>query len=225
MKANLFKCSLVAAAFAAPALADGPIVYEQAPNLAVSNYGYFSDGAPNQFYLQRIADNFTLGSNQAVNGVNWWGCSEGFYFPNYVHQVAFNVRIYADVAGLPGGAPLVDQTYATAGTIKANLGPGVLGNIEYYQGVKFNPINLNAGQKYWVSVGSINNPTSGDAFAWQFSSHVSDGLAAKLGYTSEGVAWSFFQTANDCSFQIQAVPEPTSLALLALGGLLGFRRR
>ncbi|HWB20533.1 MAG TPA: hypothetical protein VG711_09555, partial [Phycisphaerales bacterium] len=96
-------CGLVAQS----AMADGPVVYSQL--LPSYTSGFFADGVAGQYYSERIADDFTLGSATSVNGVIWAGSSEGFYYSDLTNFNSFRISIFSDAGGLPG-AVLLDTT-------------------------------------------------------------------------------------------------------------------
>lgn len=61
-------CMIACAASSEPA---DIIVYSQQVDTLTGSSGFFSDAAPGYWYSQKIADDFTLGSNYSVTGVNW----------------------------------------------------------------------------------------------------------------------------------------------------------
>jgi hypothetical protein len=195
----------------------GQILYQQLPD--GSGGGVFADGAPGQFYNQRVADNFPhIGG--PINGVCWWGGSENFIFPGLNNFSGFSVQFFADGGGLPGPAVSALMVFPTAATNPTPTGNILFGGgIEYYQCVKFNPIDLGLGN-YWVSMGGIAISPGDDAYAWDFSLQGDNRFA----FTDPQWAspWLAAVGFGDLAFQIQ--PEPATLSLLGLGALF-LRRR
>lgn len=195
----------------------GNILYQQLPD--GTGGGVFADGAPGQFYDQRIADNFPHAGGP-INGVCWWGGSENFIFDDLTNFSGFNIQFFANAGGSPGAPVSANMNFSVADTSPVPTGNLLIGGgIEYYQCVKFNAIDLPAGT-YWLSIGGVAIAAFDDAYAWDFSAQGDNTFV----FTDPTWAspWLVAQGFGDLAFQIQ--PEPGTLSLLGLGALL-FRRR
>ncbi|MEC9373425.1 MAG: hypothetical protein VYC34_06245, partial [Planctomycetota bacterium] len=177
----------------------GSVAYEQ-PNDSAD--GFFTDAVAGQFYSQRIADNFTLASTSNVNGVNWWGSSEFFIFNDLTNFSSFTVEIFADAGGAPGASvtgPITASTAATNPVATGNF--NFAGGIEYMQGIKFdNPVTLQGGTQYWLSIGSTNISPGDDGYIWSTSN---SGDLILAGNFFDGVGFQSFANTGDVAFQIQ----------------------
>ncbi|MGC4043383.1 MAG: PEP-CTERM sorting domain-containing protein [Armatimonas sp.] len=123
---------------------------------------------------------------------------------------SYQFSIVADNGGLPIGAEVVSPfTSSLSTTFDAVNSFGVSGSVT-------------AGQKYWLIVGPGAGDTNG---VWWANTTGATGL----GYRAAGGGWTI---TNDTSpaFRIQgnlapSAPEPGTLALFALGGLLLSQRK
>ncbi|MBL0922444.1 MAG: hypothetical protein IBJ10_10000 [Phycisphaerales bacterium] len=203
--------------FAASVERDGPIVYSAPP---VTADGYFSDAVGGQFYGQMIADNFTLTSDTTVSGVNWWGSTENYFGPpDYSNFASFTVMI------MDGNFDVVhSETFNTGDT--GPVATGLVnsgGGEQYFQSVKFSQtFNLSGGFEYWIAIGTTNFSASGDAWVW--SSATGDGIIASNDFGGAGFL-VFTGSLSDQAFEIQAIPTPGAVSLLAMAGLVVIRRR
>ena len=139
---------------------DSPTIYSQPSE---SPDGFFSDGVPGQFWSQRIADNFTLGSNYTVDGIRWWGNSENYTTPDLGNFKNFVIEFYQDAGGIPGAS--IGQVVVGTGNTNATPtgGQNSFGGIEYLMETSLN-LPLLGGVPYWVSFVSANNDPSSPAF-------------------------------------------------------------
>jgi hypothetical protein len=200
----------------------GDIVYAQRPD-PVNVFGYFADGVPGQFYSQRIADDFVLGGSTSINGVRWWGSSENYVFPDLTNFSSWVVNIYNDNGGSVGASITGDMIFGAGSTNATATGrTSVVGSTEYVQNVKFNPVALQAGVRYWISIGTINTAPFDDAWTWHVSDQGNSTIAADF---FDGAGYTTFPGNQDVAFELQAIPTPGAAALLGVAGLAGLRRR
>lgn len=199
---------------------DSPTIYSQPSE---SPDGFFSDGVKGQYWSQRIADNFTLGSNYTVDGIRWWGGSENYIFDDLTNFKNFVVEFYSDAGGKPGtslGQFVIDKNNTGATYTGLN---NSLGGKEYKMEAGIS-INLLGGVPYWVSIGSQNFNPGDDGFVWSTNFSNGDGNIAADFFDGNG--YQGFFVGSDQAFELMgAIPAPGSAALLGLGGLIASRRR
>ena len=173
-------------------------------------------------------DNFSYGSNTLVNQATWYGIFLNLDLTNgALNTSRWDVMLF-DSTG-PGGTP----SNMIGGQLNANvqhttLGTGFFGanQVTVYQFVADIPdFNAVGGHTYWfapVSVGVAGN--FAPFFSW-IQGTGGDGLSFQAQLTNF-VTTNTFVRDGDRAFALQAVPEPSTLALLATGvGALVRRRR
>jgi hypothetical protein len=194
----------------------GAVVHSVPPTSAD---GFFSDAVAGQFYEQRVADNFALSANTAINGVNWWGSSENFIGPSDLSNMAsFTIEIFDG-----NFSSLYAETFLTADTNAVETGAAnSSGGLQYFHSVKLSsPVELLGGTEYWISIGATNVDPEGDAWVWSDA----EGDAIIAADFFDGAGFQVFGDSGDVAFELQAIPAPGGAALLGLAGLVCMRRR
>ncbi len=216
MKSVLMACGLAAGVFASSSSA---ALYSQANDLA-TDWAFFSVGGPNQFFTQRMADNFTLSSAATVTSVRWFGASQNFAFPDLTNFTGFDVQIYGDLGGVPDANNVLYGSSPTlAGlTITPTGFNNIGGGTQYQFDLNVGSLNLGAGT-YWLSVGGLLVNNFGDTFVWSRSTQ-GDSANASFFYPNSG--WIAFG-GNDLAFEI--IPAPSALALSGVAALGASLRR
>jgi hypothetical protein len=126
-----------------------------------------------------------------------------------------------------GASPLVTIRGggANPGGVLATLTGGPVGALGDYTYTPTSALTLLAGQQYWLVVGGAGSTGSVD---WMASSPgiTPTGLATHSGNlftTNGGTSWTTSSIVN--TYQVNAVPEPATLAALGVGALALIRRR
>ena len=199
--------------------ASAAALYSQ-PDNTPGTGGFFSVGGPNQFFTQRMADDFTIAGGTATT-LRWWGSSQNFQFADLTNIIGFDVAIYGDLGGVPDAGNVIYHSQpALAGlTITPTGNLSVANAIQYQFDLNIAPLNL-AGGKYWFSVGGLLSNNFGDTFVWNVSS-TGDNANASFFYPNSG--WIAFDPSVNMAFEI--IPAPGASALLGLGMLVAGRRR
>lgn len=210
---------IFAAALALPAFATAETLYAQ-PYAESAEGGYWASTVEDK----RHFDSFVLGSDARIESVTWqgMGIEEAFGAPP-AHPPSFRIGIYADAGtGMPGTL-LSTSTIGNSGN-PTDTGVDFAGVISIFSfsGTLATPFQATAGSTYWIE---IIDPTPYASWYWATGSGGNGTHAALV----SGAAMSGM--ANDMAFALHgtvtAVPEPTSLLLMAFGvaGLLAVRGR
>jgi hypothetical protein len=188
--------------------------------------GFSSTYDPTAVFAFLAADNFTLASNQTLARVRWWGNGDDFGLPNLQNFTQFTVTLHQRLgSGLPG-AIIYQEVFATANTSPVDTGLLSFNNTKVWQqtAALTTPQALAAGE-YMLSVGvSGYVDNQGSIWFWITSLQGDDFIAFD---SYDGNGWRPFTTPPlDLSFELLAIPEPTTAAG-ALAGLLAvaIRRR
>ena len=249
---RLFAASVFIIVAASPALAQSTPIAQNLPYPAVQDptTGYFvqdgtfsdalqSDG--NYYYSQAIGQSFSVGSGQSstITDIAFWGSSEYQQSTTPWNQTALSSNIISmQIAILrtdtgTSDFPIVHswtiQTGQFSQVLTGNYTAETLSPVFRLSSVLAGEITLGAGN-YMITIGGVLNNPDGDSFAW------TDGLAdgsvpatqayATVGDTpTEWGTWIPISDGTSGAFVLNGVPAPGAVALLALTGLRGRRRR
>jgi hypothetical protein len=249
---RLFAASVFIIVAASPALARSTTIAQNLPVPAVNDPtsgfnvqdGTFSDALEsggNYFYSQAIGQSFSVGSGQAstITDIAFWGSSEYIQSSTPWNQTALSSNIVGmQIAILRTDTGTSNFPIVHSWTIQTGQFSQVLtGN---YTAETFSPVfrlssvlagnyTLGAGN-YMITIGGVLNDPDGDSFAW--TDGLADGsLPATQAYATVGdtpTEWGIWIPVSDGTsgaFVLNGVPAPGAVALLAMAGLRGRRRR
>ncbi len=211
---------LAVAAFAMPGFAD--LLWDN--GMDYSGVGSSQDDTAYGL-VSEMADDFVLEApNTIVQDVEWLG---GYWGTGYnTAHFDWRIRIYEDAGDIPGNN-IFDQVYPNAQTNETFVEDNGA-SIWYHHAIVMADLPLVGGDKYWVSAQGVGDiwPQAGfglhqDAIIMHEAFFRSD----YFGYPNWTTSSTVFGYSADNCFQITGIPEPASLALLALGGLALLRRR
>jgi hypothetical protein len=249
---RLFAASVFIIVAASPALARSTTIAQNLPVPAVNDPtsgfnvqdGTFSDALQsggNYFYSQAIGQSFSVGSGQSstITDIAFWGSSEYIQSSTPWNQTALSSNIISvQIAILrtdtgTSDFPIVQswtiQTGQFSQVLTGNYTAGTLSPVFLLSTVLAGNYTLGAGN-YMITIGGVLNNPDGDSFAW------TDGLAdgslpatqayATVGDTpTEWGSWIPISDGTSGAFVLNGVPGPGAVALLAITGLRGRRRR
>jgi hypothetical protein len=249
---RLFAASVFIIVAASPALARSTTIAQNLPVPAVNDPtsgfnvqdGTFSDALQsggNYFYSQAIGQSFSVGSGQSstITDIAFWGSSEYIQSSTPWNQTALSSNIVGmQIAILRTDTGTSDFPIVHSWTIQTGQFSQVLtGN---YTAETFSPVfrlssvlagnyTLGAGN-YMITIGGVLNNPDGDSFAW--TDGLADGsLPATQAYATVGDiptewgTWIAIPDGTSGAFVLNGVPGPGAVALLAIAGLRGRRRR
>ena len=249
---RLFAASVFIIVASSPALAQSTPIAQNLPYPAVLDTttgfyvqdGTFSDALQSggsYFYSQAIGQSFSVASGQSstITDIAFWGSSEYFQSNTPWNQTALSSNIVSmQIAILRIDPGKSDFPIVHSWTIQTGQFSQVLtGN---YTAATYSPIfrlssalagNITLGTgNYMITIGGVLNNPDGDAFAW--TDGLADGSApatqayATVGDTpTEWGSWIPVSDGTSGAFVLNGVPAPGAVALLAMAGLRGRRRR
>jgi hypothetical protein len=249
---RLFAASVFIIVAASPALARSTTIAQNLPVPAVNDPtsgfnvqdGTFSDALQsggNYFYSQAIGQSFSVGSGQSstITDIAFWGSSEYIQSSTPWTQTALSSNIISmQIAILRTDTGTSDFPIVQSWTIQTglflqqltgNYTAGTLSPVFRLSTVLAGNYTLGTGN-YMTTIGGVLNNPDGDSFAW------TDGLAdgslpatqayATVGDTpTEWGSWIPISDGTSGAFVLNGVPAPGAVALLAMAGLRGRRRR
>ncbi|MFH1748869.1 MAG: hypothetical protein ABIG44_17695 [Planctomycetota bacterium] len=208
----------------APPAARDPVIYDNGLDyvgMAASQFDTVYDLEP------ILADDFMLTApNTIVTDVHWIGG----YWNGDALPFDWEITFYADAAPFGAGpaAIIYQELFANANTNETWIEDTANGSHFYsYDVTLAAPLDLVAGTTYWMSAQGIGDFPPQSGFAYH-----TDPITGSEAYFKSvyfGVPdWvpgnTVFGQQIDACFQLTGIPEPASLVLLTLAGLL-IRRR
>lgn len=251
---RLFAASVFITVASSPALAQSTPIAQNLPYPAVQDPttgyyvqdGTFSDALQSggsYYYSQAIGQSFSIasGHSSTISDVAFWGSSEYIQSNTPWNQTALSSNIIGmQIAILrtdtgTSNFPIVHswtiQTGQISQVLTGNYTAETFSPVFRLSSVLAGNITLGAGS-YMITIGGVLNNPDGDSFAW------TDGLAdgsipatqayATVGDTpTEWGTWIPIPDGTSGAFVLNGinVPAPGAVALLAMAGLRGRRRR
>jgi len=120
---------------------------------------------PKQFY----ADDFTLQESIALERIAWYGYSDYWIHPDLSNFTLWQIRIYEGQGKMVvPGEMIYDGVFNEKETSPEDLGPdGLYGSTMFRQEVELvEPIELEAGEQYWIAIGADAIDPGGDWWLW-----------------------------------------------------------
>jgi len=190
--------------YAAPATVSGGL----SSTLTSGSSQVFGDEAQPVYGGNNVLEEFTFAMyNSSSGGGTWTGTTTvTIQFNNFVTS--------AFVTGFTGSIPMA-ATWGGTGLAAGYFGELTFTGLGALLGNVALPADLLIQQQFATVTGTTRVGTVGGA-----ATSVGTSIA---NFYFNGVSTA--STAGQVDYKINATPEPASLALLALGGLLGFRRR
>jgi hypothetical protein len=119
--------------------------------------------------VQLYADDFTLDEDVTLTSIAWFGYSDYWDFPDLTNFTLWEVHLYVGQGELvEPGERIFEAVYDKEDTNPQELGPqGLFGSTLYRHEVQLDePVQLEAGQQYWLAVGADAVDPSGDWWLW-----------------------------------------------------------
>jgi hypothetical protein len=196
---------------------DGELIFEHLPTRygGLASDTDFLDLYQNPKW-QQLADDVLLGSEALVERITVWG----FYDQdNPPSSEVMRLRFYAprESDGLPGNV-LYEESFANPSRTATGyrVGVGVDPHEYLYDVTLATPFTLAANTLYWLEFVQVGDQST--AFRWEDGRTVAgDHVAVANVYYPN---WYLSPARRNTAFQLWAIPEPSSLALLTLGLIL-----
>jgi hypothetical protein len=155
-------------------------------------------------------ENFRLPVTTSITDIQW----QGSYLPVRGLITQFTVGFWPDAGGQPGTVPLLTAVIpGTAG--ETFVGVDVLGELVFdYEVTLPAPFTAVGGTTYWLSI--VPRLAFPSLWGWHTSAS-GDGLYVQ-DVNLPTLRGRFFES-GDLAFALATIPEPSTLALLGMGGL------
>lgn len=223
-RAWLAAMTAAGAVSAMSSVASGQVLFSQ-PNDRPTQQSFIS-GVSGQFIDDTFADDFSLAGSGplTITGVRFWGGSQNFSSVEIGNVAAFRIAIFSGTTAAVG-SQLLSVDIPRGATNQVATGQTIFGGGIQYEHTLALPTALTglSSGTYWVSIAAVLTAPFSDQWVWSGSNA---GNLINATNFNDGFGFTVFNpTFNDLAFEIIGIPSPGSVAVLALSGVLGFRRR
>jgi hypothetical protein len=185
------------------------VIYTNGDPLADNGTHYSKSDTVNP--SQICADNFILTTPATINSVRWWG-AWNFFTPA---TDDFTVTFYEDKNGRPDPSNVIANR-RIGNVVETSTGLNRSGFLLREFQANIAPVSLSDGTNYWISIFESAG-TNGSQYFLLRENAVGSAATSVDG----GVSWG--SRPREFSFQLEgssnAVPEPTTAAVLSVGGV------